>query len=275
MKKKMTQKNKVYTGRAATTVAMTFALLLCALCAYVLLGATSTIHKMVGEVHISVEISDTAALNSPQIEAELLKIEGVSAVDIREAEAAQKNYSEFVGIDLEKHLGGIILPKIAVVTIAPENAQADGVNQIKKTLANEEWVQSVHLEESIPEQVTKNLGLIERFAMYVAGVIGLAAFIIVYLGIRLSVGAQFNGYGREAHGVLVREAYRWAWVQGLVSSVGSMGLLLALLGMAKRVLPELSFSMEIVPLLGAGAVVVSILSSLLFTFFAVSVQRGR
>ncbi|MFI3299182.1 MAG: permease-like cell division protein FtsX [Rikenellaceae bacterium] len=266
---------RIYSGRIAATVALTFALFLCALSSYVILSGSHRLHDMIGEVRLSIEVSDTTKLDNYAIEKELKSIQGVSHIKFIDAKESQREFEGFLGHDLTQNIESVLFPNIYIVTLNSEAIVGDdAMTEMCERIEEQEWVASLHYESSIPEKVTQNIVQIQKFSLYVAIIVGLCALVIMYIVTRLSVGATFNCYPMEARRRLRKEAYRWAWIQGVLSGVSAAALLAFMVKIAEGVVHPMVLNWHRVPEIAAGAVVVSVVLSLLFTSIAVGLHKN-
>ncbi len=271
----MSKQTKVYTGRIASTVLLGVALFLCSVSTYVLLGASSSIHNLVGTVNLSVEVLDTAKVDSRAISELLEQIEGVSSVSYIDSDQAQRDFSDFIGSDITKYAGEGVLPSTFLMEIEATHAEVDSLNDIKLKIGEFGWVDGIFHQSAVAEGVVENLSTIERFAGYFAWIFGLCTLLLGYLSTRISVGALCNAYGRSKYKEIFRSSIRWAVVQGLLSALIAIGMLYFTVSYTQITMPHLEFTSVTLPLIASGIVVVATLATLIFTLIAILIQRLR
>ncbi len=266
-------KAKLYGGRAASGVVMTIALLLCFLSSYVILGGSHSVVAMLGDVRVSVEVRDSSRVEPISYRAALQQLEGVEGVQFIGSEEAHERFSKSVGMDITEFMGEYVLPNAFVLTIAPSSRQVENLESLKNEIQKLEWVADVYYEREVPQRIEENIMMLREYALYAAVVVALCSLVIVFLGIRLSIGAEFNAHSAKQYKELARSAYRLAWIRGVVCSALAVGLLYLVVEYARIKLPGLEFSTDVIPFVAACGVVASTLCSLLFTFVALLMTR--
>ncbi len=260
----MSQINRVYSGRAASTVIFAVALYLCSLCAYTIMGGSHTLSDMLGDVRVSVEVKENTKIDIIKTKTLLEDIQGVSSAKYVDSGSAEREFSGFAGVDVTKFMGGNVLPDSFILTINCDSK----VDSLEKTLRSNDWVEDVYYESAVPIRVSETISFIKKFANGLAILFAVCALVMGYLAIKLSIGAQVGGYGKRAKKEIALQSYRWAWIGGVLSAVFASLMLYFTIAYARVALPSLNFTLDTIPLIAAGVLTLSVLSYMLFTFIA-------
>ncbi len=266
---------KIYTGRVASTVLLGISLFLCSISAYIILGASSSISAMVGAVNISVEVLDTAKIETDVITNALNEIAGINSVRYIENTTAEREFSEFIGSDITKYTGQGVLPSTFILEVEASHSLLDSLQSIKLEIAEQSWVGEVFYQSAVAEQSIENLTAIEQFASYMMWIFGLCTVLLGYLSTRMSIGALCNAYGVARYREIFRSAIGWALVQGLLSAVIAVALLYFTVSYFQITLAHLEFTSTTLPIIASGIVVLAILAAVIFTLISIVTQKLR
>lgn len=256
---------KIFSGRLSSMLLVTVALFLCSLSAYVLWGGSGSLVAMLGDVRVSVEVSDSCRVEPVSYRTKLQNIEGVVSVEYIDSKEAERRFNSAVGVDLNDFMGEDVLPATFLLKIDGANSGAKGVDAICSELKGLSWVGDVYYEKAVPERVEKSILAVKDFAFYVLAVFAIGSLVIMFLGVSMSVGGIVNAHSAAQRRDIVRLVYRWAWIQGVLSSLFAVGLLYVAVEYARLKLPEVGFTLDTLPTFAAVAVAVSTVLSLLFT----------
>lgn len=265
--------NKIYSGRTAAVVTISLALYLAGVAAYIIMGATHTLHDMAGEVQVSITVRDSDKIAPELIIKEISEDSRVRKVVYIDSTRAERDFSAHLGFDIAQFMGSGVLPSSFIVTLHTHGATRDGVEALKRIVADYQWVDEIHYDVLVSKQVEKNVALMNQFSLWIGGVLVFVALILIYIAMKLSIGATFNCYEREAYRLLCKECYRWAWIAGVVGGFVATGMLWFTVKISDVVLPELGFGYDTLPFISAMLIVGSTITALLSASIAISVTR--
>ncbi len=268
-------KRKIYNGRTASTVILIVALYMCSLCLYVVVGGAHSLHNLLGDTRMSVEIADSSKIEPiPTIES-LKEIDGVSEVTFIDSTEALRNFEKFIGVDIKSYMGLGVLPSTMLIEIDPKHSGQREIEAIREQIAKESWVSGVYYESSVVSRTAQNLQIIERFSRLLAMILSGCSLVLIYLGFKMSVGATLNAYARSAHRAVSVQCYRAALVQGVVAAIGAVALLLFSIKYAQISLPALELSLETVPTITAATIILATILSIIFTAIAIAIKSSK
>jgi len=274
---KLAQKT-VRSSYISTIVSMTLVLFTLGMLGVILLHA----RKLSNYVKENMEL--TIFMKADATDADILRVtqilgrsEAVKSSQFIDKEEAAKKLTEELGEDFVKFLGyNPLLPSIDV-RLKADFADDDHINLLKDALAGERSVKEVAYQQSLVQQVNKNLGIIGMVILGFSGLLFIISLALINNTIRLSLYArrmliksmQLVG---ATQGFIRRPFIFKGFLNGLYGAIIANLLLIGLLYFAQTRIPEL-FSLQDLQLmltLMGSVVVLGIFISVVSTFFAVN-----
>lgn len=220
------------------------------------------------------DASDADIMRVTQV---LSRSEIVKSSQFVDKDEAAKRLTEELGEDFVKFLGyNPLLPSIDV-RLKAEFADNEHIDKLKATLGEEKSIKEIAYQQSLVQQVNKNLGLIGMVILCFSGLLFVISLALINNTIRLSLYAkrmlirsmQLVG---ATQGFIRKPFIMKGFLNGLYGAIIANILLIGLLYFAQTKIPEL-FSLhdlQLIVTLMASVVILGILISLVSTFFAVN-----
>ena len=274
---KIAQKT-VRSSYVSTVVSMTLVLFTLGMLGVILLHA----RKLSNYVKENMEL--TVFLKGDATEAEILKVtqllgrnESVKSSQYVTQEVAAEKLKKELGEDFVKFLGyNPLLPSIDV-RLKAEFADSLHIEQLKNTLTAERSVKEVAYQQSLVQQVNRNLGIIGMVILGFSGLLFVISLALINNTIRLSLYArrmlirsmQLVGATR---GFIRRPFLIKGMANGLYGAVIANIMLVGLLYFAQTRIPELFNlqDLELMLTLLGSVIVLGVFISVASTYFAVN-----
>lgn len=257
--------NKLYTGRVSATIIGIVALYLCALSIYVVLGVKDIVGAMMGDVRVSVELSQSGRIDPTEYRLILEGIDGVRSAQYIYGAQADSDFSKFIGEDITAFMGERVLPSTFLLTVE----SSCSLEALSERISENSWVSGVYYESTVVDTIVERTEYVTKIVRALVIVIAIFALIVIFYSIKLMVGGQFRNCRSSKHRLLRRMVYRWAWVSGVLGSIFAVALLYFTVSYLTIVAPELGLSYASLPLIAAGTVVAGVVVSLLSTYISI------
>lgn len=262
----------------STIVSMTLVLFTLGMLGVILLHAQKLSNYVKENMELTVfmkgDASDADILKVTQV---LQRSEAVKKAEFVDKEIAAKKLSDELGEDFVKFLGyNPLLPSIDV-RLKAEFADSEYIDKLKASLMQENSVKEIAYQQSLVQQVNKNLGLIGMVILGFSGLLFIISLALINNTIRLSLYAkrmlirsmQLVGATQS----FIRKPFVLkGMLNGLYGAIIANILLIGLLYFAQTKIPEL-FNLQDIQLLltlMGSVIILGILISLTSTFFAVN-----
>jgi cell division transport system permease protein len=160
-------------------------------------------------------------------------------------EEAAKDYSEEIGEDFIKFLDGENPLHASIqVNLNEEYANVDSLAQLAAIIETHKGVEDVRFHKSYVEKINKNIGRITLVFMGVAIMLLLISIVLINNTIRLSVySSRFIIRTMQLIGAtqgFIRKPFVWRGIiQGIISALLTIGLLIAILYQINGYYPDL------------------------------------
>ncbi len=160
-------------------------------------------------------------------------------------EEAAKDYSEEIGEDFIKFLDGENPLHASIqVNLNEEYANVDSLAQLAAIIETHKGVEDVRFHKSYVEKINKNIGRITLLFMGVAIMLLLISIVLINNTIRLSVySSRFIIRTMQLIGAtqgFIRKPFVWRGIiQGIISALLTIGLLIAILYQINGYYPDL------------------------------------
>jgi cell division transport system permease protein len=160
-------------------------------------------------------------------------------------EEAAKDYSEEIGEDFIKFLDGENPLHASIqVNLNEEYANVDSLAQLAAIIETHKGVEDVRFHKSYVEKINKNIGRITLVFMGVAIMLLLISIVLINNTIRLSVySSRFIIRTMQLIGAtqgFIRKPFVWRGIiQGIISALFTIGLLIAILYQINGYYPDL------------------------------------
>jgi cell division transport system permease protein len=239
-------------------------------------------HKISKYVKENMELTvflkaDASEVDIMKVTQVLIRSEAVKSYQFIDKDEAARKLKEELGEDFVKFLGyNPLLPSIDV-RLKAEFADNEHIEKLKSSLQDEKPVKEVSYQQSLVEQVNRNLGLIGAVILGFSGLLFIISLALINNTIRLSLYArrmlirsmQLVG---ATQGFIRKPFILKGFLNGLYGAIIANLLLIGLLYFAQSRIPEL-FSLQDLQLmltLMGSVIVLGILISVSSTFFAVN-----
>jgi len=271
------QQRRLATSYVTTIISITLVLFMLGLLGMLILHA-----KKLSE-HVKENIGFSIVINEDVKEASILELKKkldrepfIKSTEYITKEQAAKEFSKELGEDFVSFLGyNPLLPSIEL-RLQADYANPDSIRFIERKLLAFPGVGEVNYHRSLVDQINKNVKHISLFILGISLILLLIAIALINNTIRLSVYAKrFLIRSMQLVGAtqkfIQRPFLRKALLNGFLSGVIAIGLLMLVLYFASQQIPELlEFQdIEMFAILFVFIVLLGIIISRVSTFFAV------
>jgi len=268
----------VRSSYVSTVVSMTLVLFTLGMLGVILLHA----HKISNYVKENMELTvflkaDATDVDIMRVTQVLVRSKPVKSYQFVDKDEAARKLKEELGEDFVEFLGyNPLLPSIDV-RLKAEYADNENIEKLKEALVAEKPVKEVAYQESLVEQVNRNLGLISMVILCFSGLLFIISLALINNTIRLSLYArrllirsmQLVG---ATQGFIRRPFILKGLLNGLYGAILANLLLMGLLYLAQTKIPVL-FNLQDLQLmltLMGSVIVLGMLISICSTYFAVN-----
>ncbi|MCD7963980.1 MAG: ABC transporter permease [Rikenellaceae bacterium] len=270
-------KRKIRNAYLVSTVSIALVLFLLGAVGYMILNAREASNSLKENVSVSVLLKD-------DIEDDTLKTLGntlgtrkeVKKYEYISKDKAAEDFKSYIGNDFVSFLEGNPLPASFELTLNATYSEIDSIRVMSTEIKKMDGVEDILYQESIIEQVTKNINKFNLILIIFGGTLLLISLILINNTIRMAIFSRRNIINTmklvgATGGFIMRPFMGRAFAQGIYAGIISCLLVTGVVYSLNKGLPEAAFitDIEILGIIYGGIFLLGIVISMIFTYYAV------
>lgn len=271
-------KRRIRNAYFVSTVSIALVLFLLGAVGYLILNARKASDTLKENVTVSVLLKDGLEdASRKEMSAKLSDRKEVKDVKYISKDEAAEDFRSYIGSDFVGFLDENPLPASFELTLRADYSEPDSIKILDKEVQSWAGVDDILYQEVIIEQVTKNIHKFNLILIFFGGTLLLISLILINNTIRMAIFSRrfiintMKLVG-ATKGFIMRPFLGRSVLQGIYAGLIASLMIVGVVYGLNHGLPEVGFitDLHILGIILAAVMVMGILISLLFTYWAVS-----